>query len=75
MQLAYTHREEASRAGTTYGNGHGAVDLYIYNTNTGEEKVVRDFTYLEYENNMELQILLDEQFNADYAETILNAIH
>ena len=75
MQLAYTHEIKNSETGTTYGNGHSACDLYIYNCNTGEEKVVRDFTYLEYENNMELQILLDEQFNADYAETILTAIH
>tara|TARA_B100000497_G_C7655638_1_gene394625 strand:- start:1225 stop:1452 length:228 start_codon:yes stop_codon:yes gene_type:complete len=75
MQLAYTHEIKNSKTSTTYGNGHSACDLYIYNCNTGEEKVVRDFTYLEYENNMELQILLDEQFNADYAETILTAIH
>ena len=75
MQLAYTHEIKNSTTSTTYGNGHSACDLYIYNCNTGEEKVVRDFTYLEYENNMELQILLDEQFNADYAETILTAIH
>ena len=70
MQLAYTHREEASRAGTTYGNGHSACDLYIYNCNTGEEKVVRDFTYLEYENAIELQCVLDEQFNSTDAETV-----
>ena len=70
MQLAYTHREETSSTGTTYSNGHRAVDLYIYNTNTGEEKVVRDFTYLEYENAIELQLLLDEQFNSTDAETV-----
>ena len=70
MQLAYTHEIKNSETGTTYGNGHGAVDLYIYNTNTGEEKVVRDFTYLEYENAIELQCVLDEQFNSTDAETV-----
>jgi len=80
MQLAYTHRIEDSSAGTTYGNGHSACDLYIYNTNTGEEKVVRDFTYLDLDSgsetyNIDLQIALDEQFNADYAETIQEAIN
>ncbi len=80
MQLAYTHKIEDSRADTTYGNGHSAVDLYIYNTNTGEEKVVRDFTYFDLDSgsatyNIDLQIALDEQFNADYAETIQEAIN
>tara|TARA_B100000902_G_C26484492_1_gene516350 strand:- start:207 stop:446 length:240 start_codon:yes stop_codon:yes gene_type:complete len=78
--LAYTHRIEDSKAGTTYGMGHDAVDLYIYNTNTGEEKVVRDFTYFDLDSgsetyNMDLQIALDEQFNADYAETTQEAIN
>jgi len=73
--LAYTHREEASAAGTTYGNGHGAIDLYIYNTRTGEEKVIRDFTYLEYENEIELQCVLDEHFNSTDAETVEAAIN
>jgi hypothetical protein len=80
MQLAYTHEIKDSKAGTTYGNGHSACDLYIYNCNTGEEKVIRDFTYLDLDSDsatyyMDLQIALDEQFNADYAETILTAIH
>ena len=73
MQLAYTHRE--LETSTKYGNGHRAVDLYIYNTNTGEEKVVRDFTYLEYTNAIELQVLLDEQFNSEDAETVEAAIN
>ena len=67
--LTYTHREEASRTGTTYGNGHGAVDLYILNTRTGEERVVRDFTYLEYEDEAELQMVLDEHYNSEDADT------
>jgi len=63
-----------------YGNGHTSVDLYIYNTNTGEEKVLRNFTYFDLDEssetyNMDMQILLDELFNdKEQAETVLEKI-
>jgi hypothetical protein len=78
--MAYTYEIKEAQTEVMYGNGHASVDLYIYNTNTGEEKVLRNFTYFDLDEssetyNMDMQILLDELFNdKEQAETVLEKI-
>lgn len=56
---------EGQGNGSTYGAGHNTVTLYITNEETGEKRAWSDWTYMDCEDDEDLQCTLKAIWEQD----------
>ena len=66
---SYTMGESTQQADVqTYGSGHSVQTLYITNELTGEKRTYEGFTYIDADNEEDLQVVLSTIWEEEKAD-------